>query len=967
MPSLDQHAPGPETSGSRSLSELRGELRSNGFKGAVDDDAATRTVYGTDNSIYQLRPVGAVIPSSAEDIAILARVNHTLTDPYELVARGGGTGTNGQSLTNGVVVDMRRSLNKILSIDVGAQEAVVQPGVVLGQLNAEIAKHDLFFAPHVSTATRATIGGMTSTDAAGKGSLVHGRTNKHILGIDACLPDGTPWSFGSTSLVEATAMAARTDRIGDLHRLILEATEGITADSFPEVPRGFTGYNLADARHVDERGDGVLDLSKLLCGSEGTLTMMSEIRIRLTPLPQRPHLVVVAYPNFEDAIRDSNRLKVSKPIAIECLDERTISLATGSPAWPTLRSMLNADGGSLLLMEFDGTEGIEQLQDMLGDVPGATDIAVTEDPAKIAAVWKVRADAVGLLGQAVDGRRSIPFVEDCAVPPRHLPEFVAGFREVLDRHGLSYGMFGHADVGCLHVRPALDLYDPTHEAMVRSVSDQVASLVASFGGVLWGEHGRGFRGEYVDLSDDVIHRMRMVKTAFDPRNVLNPGKLYAPLEGAPPIKKIDDVPLRIHRDRSVAEASREHFDSAFSCNGNGICHHWGGTEVMCPSFKATLDPRLSPKGRADLLRGWLANPDDAELADEVADSMRQCLSCGACTGRCPVQVDIPEMKSRFFEQHAETDRKRKLRDLVMSGFEPLLPTVQRVAGPVAFGQKLAAPLLEKTLGTVDLPSVPAGSLDKRLAQLIVPQIGPGDELHDATVIIVPDAFSAFIDPDVLTSTLRILKAMGEKPAVARFVPSGKYDHVKGRRKRFAKAVAKQRSMMEELSRHGVELVVIEPAVLLLHRHEYPAIDRSYPSQLAVSLPDFVDARIDALPPSTTPEGKGTIQMFSHCTEASITPGHNAAYRRLLERAGFTVEIEATSCCGMAGIFGHEAENQEMSTKLFDDHWRPKLEAGAAKAATQQCVSGYSCRSQAKRLDAPALRHPAVIVAEALGL
>lgn len=940
------------------VESLVNQLRRHGFAGEVATGAGARTVYGTDNSIYQLAPVGALVPHSSTDLQIIADVNHQLDEPFELVARGGGTGTNGQSLTNGIVVDTRRGLNRILSVDVEAREAVVEPGVVLGQLNAELRQHGLFFAPHVSTATRATIGGMVSTDAAGKGSLVYGRTNDHVISIDAVLADGTPWTFGVVSAADFDVLVQRTDNIGDLHRHIQRAVTDLPADAFPNVPRGFTGYNLGDV--VDAR-HGSYDLSKLLCGSEGTLALISRLRLRLTPLASDPHLAVVAYPRFEDAVRDANRLKVTQPIAIECLDERTISLASGSPAWPALQRLLDIDGGSLLLMEYEGSTGVDALQVLLSEVEGANAVAITTKPADIAAVWKVRADAVGLLGQAVDGRRSIAFVEDCAVPPIHLEEFVAGYRELLDRHGLSYGMFGHADVGCIHVRPALDLYDPEHEALVRTVSDEVAVLVGRFGGVLWGEHGRGFRGEYLDLAPEVVARMRLVKTAFDPRNLLNPGKLYAPLEGAPPIKKIDAVPLRIHRDRSVAEAERTLFESAFGCNGNGICHHWGSAEVMCPSFKVTLDPTLSPKGRADLLRAWLVDPDDEELADDLASSLGQCLSCGACTGRCPVQVDVPEMKSRFLERHGEPDRRRRLRTAVLSRFEAALPTVQRSARVVAPLQRLGGPLVARLLGVVDLPTLPSGALARRLTAMRVPQVGSDGAVPDGvTVVILPDAFTAFIDPDVLDAAVAVLRAVGEHPAVAPFVPSGKLDHVKGRRRQFAAVVAKQRALVEVLADSRAELVVIEPAVAMLGSHEYLSIDPSYPVDAVTSLPRLLADRLDRLPAGSD---RGTVQLFGHCTEVSLQPANMATYRALLERVGYEVEVEATSCCGMAGIFGHEIENQEMSSALFDADWRPRL---AAEGPVHRCASGYSCRSQATRLGHPGLLHPVQVVARLLG-
>ncbi|MFT4864271.1 MAG: FAD/FMN-containing dehydrogenase/Fe-S oxidoreductase [Ilumatobacter sp.] len=938
-------------------------LKSDGFRGSVEHDAAARIIYGTDNSVYQLQPVGAVVPTSIDDLAVIARVNHELDTPFDLVARGGGTGTNGQSLTNGLVVDTRRSMNRIVSIDADAQVAVVQPGVVLGQLNAALQPHGLFFAPHVSTSSRATIGGMVSTDAAGKGSLVYGRTNQHVLGLEAVLADGTHWSAGKVTDAGLDTLAQQPDRLGDVHRLVREAIIGVSSDAFPDVPRGFSGYNLAGATAA-----AGIDFTKILTGSEGTLALLGEITVHLEPLTREPNLAVIAYPRFEDAVRDSNRLKVTAPIAIECLDERTISLATRSPAFPRLASLLGTPfdaSGSLLLMEFDGRDGIHELQDLLAEETGlrsgSTAMAITSDAADIAAVWKVRGDAVGLLGQAVDGRRSIAFVEDCAVPPHRLEEFVASYRSLLDSHGLAYGMFGHADVGCIHVRPALDLYDESHERLLRTISDQVHALVASFGGVLWGEHGRGFRGEYLDLDADTVHRMRQVKTAFDPRNILNPGKLYAPLEGAPPITKIDEVPLRIHSDRSVAIAERQNFDSAFGCNGNGICHHWGEAEVMCPSYKVTLDPRLSPKGRADLLRGWLANPDDAALADDVADSMRQCLSCGACTGRCPVQVDIPELKSRFLERRPERSWRSRARDGLLSRFESLLPKVQaaaRVAGPL---QRLAVPIVEKGLGVVDLPRLPTAALHTRLAELNVSVVDGSNGVADATVIVLPDVFTAYIDPDVLEAAIMVLRAVGERPALAPFVPSGKFDHVKGRRTRFAHAVAQQRGLIERLVLHDLPLVIIEPAVSLLGAHEYAAIDASFPSDATTSLAEFLEPRLTMLPSSTGRGAEGIVQLFGHCTEVSLAPKNIKSYSAMLEAAGFDVQTEATTCCGMAGIFGHEADNQEMSTALFDMGWRPKLESGDP---VHRCASGYSCRSQAQRFGYT-LKHPIEVIAAAL--
>ena len=938
------------------------QLEAAGYRGRFETDASASIVYGTDNSIYQLSPVAVAVPVDADDLAVIARVNDGLDDPFALVARGGGTGTNGQSLADGVVVDTRRSMNDIVSIDVDARTAVVQPGVVLGELNAVLQPHDLFFAPHVSTASRATIGGMVATDAAGKGSLVHGRTNGHVVALDMVLADGSRSRFESGGSPQP---AQRSAREAAVYSAVSNALHELPGDAFPDVPRGFTGYNLAGATSI-EAGP---DLTKLICGSEGTLGFVAEITIRLTPIVADPHLVVASFGSFDDAIRASNQLTSSSPIAIECLDDRTISLAVGSTAFPGLAELMDDDlgGCSLLLMEFDGANGVSAVEQFLDRE--AVSWATTSDASVVADIWKVRSDAVGLLGRAVDGRRSIAFVEDCAVPPARLAEFVREFRAVLDRHQVGYGMFGHADVGCVHVRPALDLYDLRHEALVRTISNEVADLVDRYGGVLWGEHGRGFRGEFVRLDDETIDRMRRIKTAFDPKNVLNPGKLYAPDGVETPIARIDEVPLRIHRDRTVAEAQRTRFETAFGCNGNGICHHWGAAEVMCPSYKVTLDPRLSPKGRADMLRAWLADPNDRRLAAETADSLRQCLSCGACTGRCPVGVDIPEMKSRFLDRYSEpfdaASLRRRLRTTVLSRFESMLPSVQSAASVVAPLRRLLDPIVDRALGVADLPAVPGGSLSSRLDRLGVAQVSSDGDIGDATIVILPDAFTAFIEPDVLTSAIGVLRAMGERPAVGPFAASGKLDHVHGRRRRFARAVARRRHVIESFAPSTV-LVEIEPAIALMHRHECTSIDRSFPDDRVASLATVVAARLDRLPAPARQAGQagqaGQAQFFGHCAEVSLAPENSDAYRAILTAAGYDVTSESTTCCGMAGIFGHEAEHLQMSNELFETGWRSRLRA----PFDVRCASGSSCRSQAARLADADLVHPVQVLARTIG-
>ncbi len=921
----------------------------------ISTDEVTRTVYSTDNSIYQITPTGVALPSNGEEVQRVLAANHASANPLPIVARGGGTGTNGQSLTDGLIVEVKRKLNQIISIDPDAERAIVEPGVVTAKLNAELAKHGMFWAPHTSTLNRATVGGMISTDAAGKGSLVHGRAHRHIESLEVVLADGTPWTAEPITIAEAERRAAIDDRGGRLWRALLDLPIAEDQDfGFPELARGFSGYGLDRLRH-----DGLIDPISLISGAEGTLAVITRATIKLTKLPESTVLLVASYESFADALDDALDLRDSGPTAIESFDEHTLERGRSSVAWPALGAVVGEHRGSVLLLEYsgdDGTVDVSAAEAALAATGRSRAVRALTSSADQAAAWKVRADAVGLLAKVATGgpersARPTAFVEDCAVPVAEMTSFIAGFRSVLDSAGVAYGMFGHADVGCVHVRPALDLTDPEHETMVRSITDSVVELVAKHGGVLWGEHGRGFRGDSVEsfLTPETIALMGRVKEAFDPDDRLNPGKLYRPASSSEPIVAVDEPPLRGQSDRLVPVEIRRQFDSAFACNGNGLCHHYGGAEVMCPSYKATGDPALSPRGRADLLRAWLRNrpgpgptaASDAEFEDAIADNLHQCLSCAACSGHCPVEVDIPEMKSRFLERYYET-RKRPLSHAVLSRFEQLAAlatTTPRLAG---MGSGPAGRLL----GLVDLP---APKPFKRRSLPAFDAEGP-----PVDVVIMPDVFTGKLERETLHRAIDALDAVGYSVAVAPFVGSGKFDHVKGRRDAFATATAAQGAMISKIVASGAQPAVIEPAIALLHEAEYRHIDPDHPGSAVRHLATLLDERLDRIPLSATPR---TVNLLAHCTERATAPGVVAAWQRILEAAGHSVTVPAIGCCGMAGIYGHEKANQETSRALWDLTWADVVaDVDAVAVAT-----GYSCRSQAGRFATGSVDHPLALL------
>ncbi len=600
-----------------------------GFVGDIGTTPGTRTVFATDNSIYQMEPMAVVFPRDIDDLKVVAQV---LCEPafahLPVTPRGGGTGTNGQSLTSGLVVDCSRHMNRILEIDPVRRVARVQSGVVKDQLNQSLKAHGLFFAPELSTSNRATIGGMVSTDACGQGSCLYGKTSNHVLGLRIVLSDGTDWWSRPMDDEALATVMRRKDRLGDIHRTLASIADDRRqriAEVFPRLNRYMTGYDLAHIR----REDGFFDLNAILCGSEGTLAMLAEIEVNLLPIPAHVALINIRYSDFNTALEDARYLTGLKVASVETVDEKVLGLAKKDIVWGGISHFFPDDaagptnGINIVEILADDAETLER---KLADVTRALDTdgtgrhrgyAVARGHADAERIWSMRKRAVGLLGNVDGPVRPVPFVEDTAVPPQNLAAYIREFRALLDEAGVSYGMFGHVDAGVLHVRPALDLTRDDHVPLVRDISDAVVALTRKHGGVLWGEHGKGVRSEYVpDYFGDLYPCLQDIKRAFDPENRLNPGKIAAPGDGS--LLKIDEVPLRGAHDRILGNEIRGAFDNAAYCNGNGACFDFDVQSPMCPSYKATRDRRFSPKGRASLMREWLRL-----LAEKQIDPRRE--------------------------------------------------------------------------------------------------------------------------------------------------------------------------------------------------------------------------------------------------------------------------------------------------------------------------------------------------------
>lgn len=944
------------------------QLRTRGFTGEIGDDLATRLVGATDNSIYRLVPSAILFPRSQQDLAIVTK--WAREHKVGLTPRGGGTGTNGQSLTGAVVVDVSRHLNRIIAFDEETETVRVEPGVVLDQLNAFLDPLGYMFPPTVSTASRATIGGMFGTDASGKGSRIYGRTSDYVKAVKCLLEDGSSHWLGEghqPTARMASIMAALAREFG--------AHEADIRAIFPIMNRGLTGYNLLDALPGD---DGLPNLIKLLAGSEGTLALTTELHLRVVRKPSHRALTVIAYADCEAALAHVPALVTANPAAIEFLDDKIVALAAQSPFWSEVSAILGPleAGRGFLFVEYVGhaAEDVVRGQSALAAVLSAEDGGnlgqiATDNVTQIAALWDMRKRAVGLLGAAKGRRVGIPFVEDAAVPPEKLAAFVQAFRSVLDEAGLEYGMFGHADVGCVHVRPMLDMRSEADRRQIRIISDKVCTLAKRYGGLIWGEHGKGVRGEYLPayVGPDLYALMRRIKTVFDPDDRLNTGKLVRPAEQKGQVMRLDTVPFRGARDAAIDVRAFQAFEKAVACNGNAACYNWSPQDPMCPSYKATRDRVQGPKGRATLFREWAHARSTNRTADDIAtieqalhESLTSCLSCHSCSNACPVRVDIPDMKAHFLNDYF-TRHPRPLRDHVIRYMERFGMVGRRMpALSWLMTTNLSRHLLEKLVGLVDAPPFARDQVENILKRHQVPYLGDLAATVEKTgeakmVCLVPDSFIGTYESQILEAAILALRALGFRVCATPVLRNGKALHVRGFLKSFARERDRAIKQLNTYAETRIPLVGFEPAVLALYRREYQESPISIQYKVQ-SLDQFLAERRDHLG-LCRPAAQGTYDLFLHCTEKTADPTAAARWRLIFAALGQDLRPVATGCCGMAGLFGHEREHQALSRHIFDLSWRNPMQAALQAREVTPLATGFSCRSQTKRLLGTRPQHP----------
>jgi len=996
--------------------EFLNALSKSGFSGDIEQDYGARLAVSTDNSIYQNLPQGVVFPKSTSDLEIVTKLaNESEFKTITFSARGGGTGTNGQSLNNGIIVDLSRHMNNILEINEQEGWVRVQTGVIKDQLNQYLKPYGFFFSPDLSTSNRATLGGMINTDASGQGSLVYGKTSDHVLELTSVLMSGHVLETKTQSA--QSALKGGSERQSSVIKQVADIchdNRALILAKFPRLNRFLTGYDL---EHVFNDELSEFNLSRILTGSEGSLAFITEAKLNLTPIPKLRTLVNIIYDSFDSALRDAPNLVKANATSVETVDSKVLGLAKQDIVWDTVRDLIPerkdkvTDG--LNMVEFASNDSDEQHK-QLGLIRQRLDIDIADERGgilgyqvcnelhEINRIYAMRKKSVGLLGATKGFTKPIAFAEDTAVPPEKLADFIVEFRALLDSHQLHYGMFGHVDAGVLHVRPAMDMCDESQEVKLVEISEQVVALTAKYGGLMWGEHGKGYRSEYGPefFGEQLFEQLRVIKGIFDPDNRLNPGKICTPINGDHQLVKVSDI-KRGTFDRQIPIKVREDFMPAMSCNGNGQCFNFDVDSPMCPSSKVTRDRRHSPKGRATMVREWLRllsnqgiDPVALEKADcsasvfsrikntwmkhqgqydfshEVMDTMKGCLACKACANQCPIKVDVPGFRSRFINLYHQR-YLRPLSDHVVANVEGtsvLLAKFPRLAN-VLMTNVLSSFVLKKAIGMVDSPALSVPTLDSRLQKqsryndfdLNLLKTMPLTQ-QQKMVLVVQDPFTSFYDADVVEGLMNAVEKLGFTPMLLPFKPNGKPAHVKGFLTKFTHMAQDASDFFNQLATLNIPLVGVDPSLVLCYRDEYHQVLGDKRGSFNVMLfQEWLTPKLNEIT-NTSVSNEVEYQLFAHCSEKTAIVSTHQDWIKIFKHVGLNLTTQEVGCCGMAGTYGHESKNIDNSKALYAMSWENKINK---VEQTQVLATGYSCRSQVKRIDGFKPLHPVQVLANLL--
>ncbi|MDQ6621731.1 MAG: FAD-binding protein [Pseudomonadota bacterium] len=985
-------------------SELQRRLRT-AVAGELLFDAASRGRYATDASIYQVEPIGVLVPHSMDDVRTAIEVCRSLKVP--VLARGAGSSQCGQTVGAALVIDHSKHLKSVLGFDEEAMTVTVEPGMVLDHLNAWLRPKGLWFPVDVSTSAQATIGGMAGNNSCGSRSIAYGNMVHNVQAIDAILADGTEARFGPETEMQDTAARVR-EMLASIRSLALREHDEI-ARMVPHVMRRVGGYNIDVFAPQSERPytpDGSVNFAHLLVGSEGTLAWSRALTLKLAPLPAHRTLGVVNFPTLYRAMQCAQHLVALSPSAVELVDRTMIDLARSNPSFqPVIDRALIGEPEAILLVEFtseDRSEALvrlDRLVELMGDLGLPGSVVAMPDSAPQKALWEVRKAGLNIMMSMKGDGKPVSFIEDCAVPLEHLADYVDRLTQVFAKHGTRGTWYAHASVGTLHVRPILDMRRDG-AAKMRAIAEEAGAMVREYKGAFSGEHGDGLaRSEWVSwqFGPRLTRAFEDIKDLFDPDGIMNPGKIvrssrmdnaalfrYKPGYRALSIDTaLDWSEWNVHAD-PVADTltsagtggdPAQGFGKAVEmCNNNGHCRKFdAGT--MCPSYRATGDEQHLTRGRANTLRLALSGQLGPHFASEaVRDALDLCVSCKGCKRECPTGVDMARMKIEFL--HAwRKEHGLSLKDRLIAYLPRWAPWAARLPWLVNARDTLpgAAQLSERWLGIAAKRSLPAFRRDTFLRT----RPSAPESTGSPDVVLFVDTFTNYYEPENGHAALAVLEAAGYRVLVARagrdddeqrplccgrtFLASGLVQEAKREAQRMVEALAPHAA-------RGIAIVGLEPSCLLSLRDEFLSMKLGPQAQVLASraflLEEFLaeERRAGRLHLPLKALAQTRALLHGHCHQKAFDA--MTATREVLSLVpNLAVEVVESSCCGMAGSFGYEARHYDVSMKMAEMSLLPAVRA--ADADTLIVADGTSCRHQIADGTVRQARHVARVLADAL--
>jgi FAD/FMN-containing dehydrogenase/Fe-S oxidoreductase len=959
---------------------LQTRLRSE-LDGEVLFDEFSLGRYSSDASIYQITPLGIVLPRSGDDA--LRALEIAADEDVAILPRGAGTSQCGQAVGKALIIDNSKYLRNVLRFDAAEQTVWVEPGVVLDSLNVFLKPHGLWFPVDVSTSAQATIGGMMANNSCGARSIQYGNMVHNVLAADAWLTSGDTVEFAEVGDAAEGSVAYRqlVDRVRALYAS--EADE--IAVRVPQVQRRVAGYNLEMA------STGPFNMAHLLVGSEGTLAYFRRIKLKLSPLPPHKVLGVVHFPTFHKAMELTQHIVKLEPSAVELVDRTMIDLSRENPAFrETIDTTVRGEPDAILLVEFAGEGEADQLRKLgflsglMSDLGLPDSVVEIEDTKLQQNIWNVRKAGLNIMMSMKGDGKPVSFIEDCAVPLEHLAEYTDRLTQVFAKHGTRGTWYAHASVGCLHVRPVLDMRSASGAEKMRAIAEEACELVRQYKGSYSGEHGDGLvRSEWIErvYGARLANAFAEIKRAFDPKGLMNPGKIVAP-------SKMDDrtlfrfkpgystLPIDSGLDWSGHEVGDGNRGRGFAaaiemCNNNGHCRKFdAGT--MCPSYRVTRNERDLTRGRANSLRLAMSGQlgSDALVSDEMYQTMELCVSCKGCKRECPTGVDMAAMKIEFLYQYHKRHR-RTLMDKLVAHLPRYAPALARVPGLANSRNRIPGlvVLSEKIAGLSASRSLPAWRRDRFLGQAEVP-VGPGGP----EVVLLADTFNTWFEPENLRAAVSIFSAANYSTIVVEpadggrplccgrtYLATGMIDEARAEAQRMLTALT-------PFVERGVPGVGLEPSCLFGLRDEFrlllPGAASDALAELALTFEEFLARERAAgrlsLDLARLPVRRALVHGHCHQKAFDIMP-------TVIEVLNMVPDLEVASipsgCCGMAGAFGYAAKHVDMSRKMAELSLLPAVRA--AGEDTIIVADGTSCRHQVRDFTERKALHVARVLADAL--